>query len=165
MEVTNMADKKSKRRRHPKKPEKLEKLQRKIAQGPYKDYKLLPASEDAEKMSVILRKFVEPYIEFTNSEESYRKLITLAVLAWNASLLPEKDAQVMIDDVFKKGLPKSETELIAGLREIVDSLVARKKAYFSKYRRQIIDFDVEDLGNQYYISVASIVEDDGSQAR
>jgi len=160
-----MTDKKSKRLRLRKKPERLERLQRKIAQGPYKDYEILPTSEDAEKMSVILKKFVEPYLEYVDSEESYQKLITLAVMAWNASLLPEEDGQRMIDDIFGKGLPKGETELIAGLREIVDSLVARKKAYFSKYRRQIIDFDVEDLGNQYYISVASIVEDDGSQAR
>ena len=158
-----MAEKKSKRRRHRKKPEKLERLRRKIEQGPYKDYQFLPASDDAEKMSVILRKFVEPYIEYTDSEESYRKLITLAVMAWNVSLLPEKDGQFLIDGVFEKGLPNRDTELIAGLREIVDSLVARKKAYFSKYRRQIIDFDVQDLGDHYYISVASTIEDDGSQ--
>jgi hypothetical protein len=153
-----MADKKSKRRRHRKKPERLERLQRKIAQGPYKDYEILPPSEDVEKMSVILKKFVEPYIEFTDSEESYRKLITLAVMAWNASLLPEEDGKRMIDDIFGKGLPKGETELIAGLREIVDALVERKKAYFSKVRRQIIEFDVIDLGDQYYISVASTIE-------
>lgn len=158
-----MADKKSKRRRHRKKPERLERLQRKIAQGPFKDYEILPTSEGAEKMSVILKKFVGPYVEFTDSEESYRKLITLAVMAWNASLLPEKDGQFLIDSVFEKGLPKGETELIAGLREIVDSLVARKKAYFSKYRRSIIEFDVIDLGDQYYISVASTIENEGSQ--
>ena len=158
-----MTNKRSKRRRHRKKPEKLERLRRKIEQGPYKDYELLPASDDADKMSFILGKFVEPYVEFTDSEESYRKLITLAVLAWNASLLPEKDGQFIIDGVFEKGLPKRETELRAGLMEIVDQLFARKKAYFSKYRRQIIDFDVVDLGDQYYISVASTVEDDGSQ--
>ena len=73
------------------------------------------------------------------------------------------DGQFLIDGVFEKGLPNRDTELIAGLREIVDSLVARKKAYFSKYRRQIIDFDVQDLGDHYYISVASTIEDDGSQ--
>jgi hypothetical protein len=158
-----MADKKSKRRRHRKKPERLERLQRKIAQGPYKDYEILLTSEDAEKMSVILRKFVEPYLEYVDSEESYQKLITLAVMAWNASLLPEEDGKRMVDDIFGKGLPKGETELIAGLREIVDALVARKKAYFSKYRRSIIEFDVVDLGDQYYISVASTIENEGSQ--
>lgn len=159
-----MADKKSKRRRHRKKPEKHERLQRKLAQGPFKDYQLSPNSDDAEKMSEILGKFIEPYIEYTDSEESYRKLIVLAVLAWNASLLPEKDGQAMIDAVFEQGLPKRETELRAGLREIVDQLVARKKAYFSKYRRQIVEFDVVDLGDQYYLSVASTVEDESSQA-
>jgi hypothetical protein len=156
-----MAKKKSKRRRHRKKPEKLERLRRKIEQGPYKDYELVPTLDDTEKMSDVLGKFVEPFVEYTDSEESYRKLITLAVLAWNASLLPKKDRQFMINGVFEQGLPESETELKAGLREIVDQLVERKQAYFSKYRRQIIDFDVVDLGDQYYLSVASTINDEG----
>ncbi len=157
-----MAEKKSKRRRHRKKPKKLETLRRKIEQGPYKDYKLVPTSDDTEKMSDVLGKFVEPYVEYTDLEDSYRKLITLAILAWNASLLPEKDGQFLIDGVFEKGLPKRETEIKTGLREIVDQLVARKQAYFSRYRRQIIDFDVVDLGDQYYLSVASTPDDEGS---
>jgi hypothetical protein len=131
-----------------------------MEQGPYKDYELRPTSDDAEKMSDVLGKFVEPYVEHTDSEESYRKLITLAILAWNVSLLPEKDGQFIIDGVFEEGLPKREAELKTGLREIVDQLVARKRAYFSKYRRQIIDFDVVDLGDQYYLSVASTPPDD-----
>ena len=154
-----MVEKKSKRRRRRKKPKKLESLQKKMEQGPYKDYELVPASDDTVKMSIVLGEFIEPYVEYTDSEESYRKLITLAILAWNASLLSEKEQWAMIDRVFDKGFPKNETELKSGLRDIVYQLVARKKAYFSKYRRQIIDFEVVDLGDQYHLSVASTPDD------
>ena len=155
-----MAEKKSKRRRRRKKPEQFDALRKRIKKGPYKNYELIPASDDTVIMSTVLGEFIEPYVEHTDSEESYRKLLTLAVLAWNASFLPEKERRDMIDRVFNEGLPTGTTELKTGLRDIVYHLIARKKAYFSKYKRIIIDFEVFDLGDQYHLSVASTPDDE-----
>jgi hypothetical protein len=150
-----MSEKKSKRRRHRRKPKEFGPLKERIQQGPFQNYELIPASDDQVKMSVILRQFVEPYISQTDSEESYRKLLTLAVLAWNASLLPTSDGREMVDNVFSSGDGDMETDLVAELKEFVHQLIERKQAYFRKYSRSIIDFEVVDLGDQYHVSVAS----------
>jgi hypothetical protein len=106
-------------------------------------------------MSAVLGDFIEPYVEHTDSEESYRKLVTLAIMAWNASLLPETEPQEMIKKVFDEGIPTGTKELKKELSDIVNQLIVRKKAYFSQYKRYIIDFEVVDLGDQYHLSVAS----------
>lgn len=150
-----MSEKKSKRRRRRRKPKEFGPLKERIQQGPFQNYELIPASDDQVKMSVILRQFVEPYISQTDSEESYRKLLTLAVLAWNASLLPTSDGREMVDNVFSSGDGDMETDLVPELKEFVHQLIERKQAYFRKYSRSIIDFEVVDLGDQYHVSVAS----------
>src|SRR4051812_46828121 len=42
-----------------------------------------------EKMSEVLEDFIEPYRDMADGENALRKLLTLALLAWNAALLPE----------------------------------------------------------------------------
>jgi hypothetical protein len=150
-----MVEKKSKRRRHRKAPDPLEKLRRRIDQGPYKDFELRPISGDSEKMSTVLGRFIDPFIDHTDSEESYRKLVSLAVMAWNAALLTNDEGRNFIDQVIEKGLSGEETALKTDLRSIIDQLVERKRKYFSHYRRQIVEFEVVDLGDQYHLMVAS----------
>jgi hypothetical protein len=111
-------------------------------------------------MSAVLTDFVEPYVDCAETEEGFRKLLTLAVIAWNASFLPEDKQQDMIESVLDAGIPEGEDELKAGLKEIVSMLIARKKAHFSEYTRDIIDFEVTDLGENYHVSVASTPEED-----
>jgi len=42
-------------------------------------------------MSEVLRQFVDPCWHIPDDEESMRKLITTALVAWNAALLPEAE--------------------------------------------------------------------------
>ncbi|HID86163.1 MAG TPA: hypothetical protein EYP55_02155 [Anaerolineae bacterium] len=109
-------------------------------------------------MSQVLRDFVEPYLEFADTEEAYRKLLTLAVLAWNASFLSEEERQDMIDRVLSEGLSEADDELKAGLKSIVNMLIRRKEEHFAAYTRRIIDFDVTDTGEGYHLAVASTLE-------
>ena len=143
------------RRKHKQKQKRFEGLKSKLEQGPFHGEKVVIEPSGEVKMSKVLRDFVEPYLEFADTEEAYRKLLTLAVMAWNASLLPEEEQQDMVDRIFKEGLPTSTDELKAGLKEIVSMLIARKKAYFSEYTRAIIDFELIDMGSDYHLSVAS----------
>jgi len=113
-------------------------------------------------MSEVLTDFIEPYLEFTDTEEAYRKLLTLAIVAWNTSLLPEEKQQDMIDETLE-AMPETAEEVKTGLREIVNLLMARKKVYFSEYRRMILGYELTDTGKGYYLSVASTLENPPSQ--
>ncbi len=106
-------------------------------------------------MSEVLMDFVEPYLEFADTEEDFRKLLTLAAIAWNASFLSKEEQQDIVDSILDEGIPGATEELKTGLKEIVNMLIARKKAYFSQYTRRIIDFELTDIGRGYHLSVAS----------
>ena len=112
-------------------------------------------------MSDVLSDFVEPYREFADTEEAYRKLLTLGVIAWSAALRPEQERQEMVDKILADAQAATE-EVEMELKEIVNMLIARKEAYFSEYRRDIIDFEVTDTGSGYHLSVASTLEETSS---
>jgi hypothetical protein len=140
-----------------KKQQRLVSLKRKLERGPFRGEKIVIEPRGEAKMSEVLTDSVEPYLEFADTE-AYRKLLTLAVMAWNASFLPEKEQQNMIDSVLDKGIPTGTQDLKAGLKEIVDMLIVRKKEFFSEYKRKIIDYELTDTGRDYHISVASTLE-------
>ena len=50
-----------------------------------------------EKMSVVIESFVEPYLEMVEEDEAVKRLITLAIVAWNAALLPLEAQATMFD--------------------------------------------------------------------
>lgn len=143
------------KRRKKQKQERFERLKRKLEHGPFRPDKLIIEPKGQVKMSKVLADFVEPYKKFADTEEAYRKLLTLAIIVWNASFLSEKDQQDKIQSVLDKGMPTGIEELKASLKEIVYALLVRKKMYFSKYTRRIIDFELTDTGKEYRITVAS----------
>ncbi len=134
-----------------------ERLQARLAQGPWSDQKIVVAPPQEVKMSAVLGEFIEPYVQFTDSLESYRKLVTLALVAWDISLLPEEEQEAAIDRVITEKVTQ-DRKVQTGLKKIVYELLARKKAYFSQYRRRILDFEVTEAGDQYYLAVVSTLE-------
>jgi len=107
------------------------------------------------KMSEVLGEFVKPYVDLVDGIESYRRLLTLAVLAWNAALAPEAKRREMVDEVLREGLGTASGEWLAAGKEIVDQLIERKQRHFAGYQRPILDFVVEDRGDHYYLMVTS----------
>jgi len=157
-----MAAAKSRKRRRErrKKHGASERLKARLERGSFRGQKLVIMPSGQVKMSEVLADFVEPYMDSVDTEEAYRRLLTLALMAWNASFLPEEEQQDMIDRVLEAGIPVGNDELKAGLKGIVNMLLARKKAHFSQYTRNIIDFEVTDRGDSYQLAVVSTPEKD-----
>lgn len=108
-------------------------------------------TSDGIKMSDVLEEFVEPYQQFAETEEAYRKLLTTAIVAWNVMLFPEKDRFSRLDELLDT-LPEVVRE---DGRQIIKELMVRKERFFSQYRRMILDFEVKDTGNKWHLSVIS----------
>jgi hypothetical protein len=146
---------KGRKRQHKQRQQRLDRLRRKLEQGSLGDLKFVVEPKGQVKMSDVLERFAEPYLEFVDTTEQHRKLFTLAALAWNASFLPPGEQAKMIDEVLGAGFPADAGELKAGLKEIVGALIARKQALFSGYTRKIINFELTDAGNSFHLTVAS----------
>ena len=108
-----------------------------------------------EKMSVVLENFIEPYRELADTEDGFRNLLDLGMLAWNAALLPEGERRAMIDKILAAGLSRASEADRAQARELIEALVRRKEEHFAANRRVIVSINVTDRGDDYYLSVAS----------
>jgi hypothetical protein len=108
-----------------------------------------------EKMSEVLEDFVEPYRELADTEDAFRELLTLGIVAWNAALLPEDGWQAMTDEMFDAGFSHAPRADRARARELVELLVRRKLEHFAANQRAIISFELTDTGDSFHLSVIS----------
>ena len=108
-----------------------------------------------ERMSEVLEGFVEPYREFAPSEDAYRKLLMLALVAWNAAILPEGQRQALIDETLGVGLPGATEEDSADARRLIEDLIRRKLDHFAANKRMILSFELTDRGHDFHLSVMS----------
>ena len=157
--VASKSEKSKRRRKGKQKQKRLTDWRKELEQGPFRGREIVTGSRGEVKMSNVLKALVEPYRELADTEEAYRKLLTLAVTAWNASLLPEEEQEGMVDRILGGGLPEDDEELKPGLKDIVNMLIERKRAHFSEYKRAIVDFELTDTGREHHLSVVSFSGD------
>ena len=163
------------RRKQEKKRNRRSKRKRKQKQGPLQDFKqrlekdllqghkVVVEPSGVAKMSEVLEAFVAPYLALADTEDATRKLLALAVVAWNASFLTEKEQREIVDDITSKVMSEATREDKEDFGELVSTLVERKRAHFSEYTRRIISFELTDTGRDYRLSVVSTMEDTPTQ--
>jgi hypothetical protein len=103
------------------------------------------------KMSEVLLEFLEPYSKHWATEEQFKKLVTVGLVAWNAALMSGRAR----DDFIEKMAKAVPPELRPEMREIVDEMVRRKEAHFANIRRTIVSFDVTMTPSGPHLSVLS----------
>ena len=115
------------------------------------------------KMSEVLEDFVEPYREFVTTKKTTIRMLHLAKIAWNIALSPKAEQQERIDQFFgsiSDDVFQGELKIKAEAQDFIQELVVRKNRYFSQYKRMIVDFELKDVGDGYYLSVASTLDED-----
>ena len=130
-------------------PEELESLRRKLEAG--MDQKMMVVPGDGVKMSEVLEQFIDPYLDLTETQEDVRKLVMVAVMAWNASLLPREQQADTVNDLLRT-MP---FEVQSGMRRLVRQMMGRKRREFAEYRRAIMDFEISMTRHGLHLSVAS----------
>jgi hypothetical protein len=157
--MSSQRPKKNQRKLEPKR-KRRERRKHKLIQGPldFGGPTLVLEPRGIEKMSEVLEDFVEPYMHSAETEDDFHKLLTLAVIAWNAALLPDDKSQAIVDDVLGKGLIGASVDEMIEARNFVNAMIERKKAYFATNKRAIISFNFQDTGTGYHLSVASTLE-------
>jgi len=113
---------------------------------------IIGPTSDGIKISDVLEEFVEPYQQFAETKEAYRKLLTIAIVAWNVMLFPEKDRSSRLDEL----LGTLPDRMRKDGRQITEELMVRKERFFSQHRRMLVDFEVEGTGGKWHLSVMSM---------
>lgn len=107
-------------------------------------------------MSDAVSQLIEPYKDDAPAYDAFLNLVTFGCLAWNASILPAKQQDEMINKMLVSvpGNVDDRLEMLGLVTELMD----RKRKLFPKVSRMIVDFKVTDQGDGFHIVVASTLE-------
>ena len=111
-------------------------------------------SKDGVKMSEVLEAFIQPYLEAAPTQEDVRKLMTIASMAWNISLLPEERRAGAIE----QALSDMSLQAREKVRFLLDYFIQRKEQNFAEFRRAVLGFEVRETKDGFYLVVASTPE-------
>ena len=109
-------------------------------------------------MSAVVWDFIEPYKEYAPTYEALGRLIVLAILAWNASMLPDDKAKAMVEGVVNsQPLSQSDHDMMI---DVVEDLIERRKEYFAHYTADILDYKLTETEDEFRLAVVSFVKSD-----
>src|SRR5262245_9412283 len=97
-----------------------------LQQRPFEGDVILVPPDGVEKMSEVLRDFVDPYWEGCKTEEALRKLITLGIIAWNAALVSGSERSKLIEGTLETVPP----DVRPGMRAFLEEMIRRKESVF-----------------------------------
>ena len=141
----------------------LEKLQEKISQSAlshkFAGVVMNPAGE--AKMSEVLEDFVEPYSGILKTRSEHENLFRIAIIAWNIALMPHSEQQSLIDRFITQDTVGNDPLAQRDTKKFINELIARKQALFAGNKRFIVDFQLQDQGKGFYLSVASTLSQPG----
>lgn len=92
----------------------------------------------AEKMSEVLMDFLEPYSERWRNEDELRKLLSIAIVAWNAALLKGSKRDEWMQRLSETVPPEARQVF----RVILEEMIRRKESHFAGNQRMILDYDL-----------------------
>jgi hypothetical protein len=105
-------------------------------------------------MSEVLIAFLEPYSEHWTNEEQLRKLLSVALIAWNAAVASGKKGEELIQSTLQAAPP----EVRGDLKAIIEELMQRKLAHFADNKRLIISYELTMAPSGPRISVLSTLD-------
>ena len=105
-------------------------------------------------MSEVILEFLEPYSEDWETEEQFRQLVGLGVLAWNAALFPGSQRAEVNEQLVGALPPEARPEM----RALFTEMILRKDTLFASINRAILDFQVTMTPSGPHLSVLSTFE-------
>ncbi len=135
----------------------LAKLQKRVEQGPLGSQiaGIVTNPKGQAKMSGVLESFVEPYLHTATTYEQQEMLFVIAIFAWNLALLPVEQHQSALDKIVQDVSAGKGWLAKRDIRKVLAELMARKLEFFADNKRHIMDFQLEDMGHSYHLSVVS----------
>ena len=116
--------------------------------------RVVMAPAGREKMSEVLAEFIEPWGDSWQTVEQLKNLLGVAVIAWNAALMPVIEREALFRDTMST-IPAQGAILF---RTLLDEMIQRKVTHFANNKRFIISFEVTMKAQGPYIRVTSTLD-------
>jgi hypothetical protein len=105
------------------------------------------------KMSDALEEVMAPFMDDADTLTAMKNLVGIGAMVWNITLIPPNEQEEAIQKLIKTMGPKPEGAEV--LYQMIGEMMQRKQALYPEVHRFIVSFEVEDIGDGWYISVAS----------
>jgi len=114
-------------------------------------------STDDIKMSEVILKLAEPLLQKHGTRlERARGILTLAVTAWNMSMLPETSEEQITESIATR-LPKEFlAEDVSVVIKVINMLMERKREHFQGIQRIVINHEVVETEKGWDLNVSSV---------
>lgn len=126
--------------------------------GLFKEREIVFQPGEGDKLSAVLLDFIEPFRKHAQTDEAFKKLVTLAVIAWNAAVLPKTERKELIDTTINSIVTMAGEEWRKDSEDILAMLIKRKERHFAGDKRFIVDYRVAETHGEFHLSVASFVK-------
>ena len=113
--------------------------------------------EGEVKMSAVLETLVDPYLDVAANLEQRQKLFAIAILAWNLALLPVEEQRSQMEQMIEQIVGGQGRQTERDTREILEDLLERKQRLFPNLQRFILDFNMRETRDEFFLSVVSSV--------
>ncbi len=115
------------------------------------------------KMSDVLETFIEPYEEEELTLNQRQNLLGIVVIAWNLALLPKDKRKAALKEIIRELLKGEDPWFQRETREMIDEMVARKDQFFADNQRYIVNYQLQDLGTEFHLTVASTLPNEPAE--
>ena len=151
-----------KKRRHPKEKNTAFKgLVHQLRElGLLKQGKIVYQPNVGKKLSAVLLDFVSPFQEKDMTDEAYRKLMALAVIAWNATILPEVEGKKLVETSVQSIVDSAGEEWRSGAEFAIAMLIEHKKRKYADDQRFIVEYRLAETENGYHLAVATLMKEE-----
>jgi fatty acid-binding protein DegV len=104
-------------------------------------------------MSEIILEFAEPTLVLAENFEEQKSALSLAMIAWNMSLMDDYTSQM--ESLIKNGKRVLDKHFASDISSIIQFLVQRKLTFYADIRRTVLDYDIVNTDEGLQLNVVS----------
>ena len=150
----------SAKKRHQKKkvvPKSHQRMMDKLQEsGDFPNLTPVERPEGMVKLSDAISEIIEPYEYVTDTLEAYKKLVTVACLAWNIEITPKLLRTFKIQGAMKEftGMNFRDKQ---DFKAIIKELIKRKEFLYPEDERMIVDYEITESKKDFHLQIAYVM--------
>lgn len=82
-------------------------------------------------------------------------VLNTAIMAWNMGLMPTDNAKSLLLEAMPGEIVFDKHEVLQSMWPLIKAMVTRKHALYLHDKRFIVNYNIEDRGDEFYLEVAS----------
>jgi hypothetical protein len=102
--------------------------------------------QGGRKVSEVLMKFAEPWLEEARNDDERKTVIGMAVLAWNMAAIPEPERWDGVSQEFAEKLTEPA-------KAILQEMIARKLSVYPEEDRPLLGYEITGAGAHMRVDV------------